>query len=189
LCRPSIDARSPSCQWGREQPPGLEKVPTPAPARRVAHAPMSVVECSRALAVICAPNVARCHARTRQRSLAKLVVLLTVLLGVHSRQKSAITSIRIELCSASSRLSLRSTLRASALTPPPRSSRLHLCDGRRSSSSFLTRPHFCVDLAHRQSYREDLIGAIGHPSAVSPDAERCGQRSQSQALSLQQPVV
>ena len=25
---------------------------------------------------------------------------------------------------------------------------------------------FCVDPAHRQSYREDLVGAIGHPSAV-----------------------
>ena len=57
LCRPLIGARSPSCQWGREQPPGLERVPTPAPARRVAHAPMSVPECSRVLAVICAPNV------------------------------------------------------------------------------------------------------------------------------------
>ena len=34
------------------------------------------------------------------------------------------------------------------------------------------RPHFCVDRTHQQSYREDLIDAIGHPSAVSPDAER-----------------
>ena len=46
------------------------------------------------------------------------------------------------------------------------------------------RPHFCVDPAHRQSYREDLVGAIAHPSAVPPDAERCSQRSQSKALSL-----
>jgi hypothetical protein len=57
LCRPLIGARSPSCQWGREQPPGLERVPTPAPARRVAHAPMSVPQCSRVLALICEPNV------------------------------------------------------------------------------------------------------------------------------------
>jgi hypothetical protein len=34
------------------------------------------------------------------------------------------------------------------------------------------QPHFCVDPSHRQSYREDLVDAIGHPSAVSPDAER-----------------
>jgi hypothetical protein len=34
------------------------------------------------------------------------------------------------------------------------------------------RPHFCVDRMHQQSYREDLIDAIGHHSAVSPDAER-----------------
>ena len=57
LCRPSIGARSPSCQWGREPPTVLDRVPTPAPARRVAHAPMSAPECSRVLAVICAPNV------------------------------------------------------------------------------------------------------------------------------------
>ena len=56
LCRPLLGARSPRCQWGREQPPGLDRVSTPTPARRVAHAPMSLPECSRILAVICAPN-------------------------------------------------------------------------------------------------------------------------------------
>jgi hypothetical protein len=34
------------------------------------------------------------------------------------------------------------------------------------------RPHFCVDRMHLQSYREGLVDAIGHPFAVSPDAER-----------------
>ena len=34
------------------------------------------------------------------------------------------------------------------------------------------RPHFCVDRMRQQSYREDLVDAIRHPSAVSPDAER-----------------
>jgi len=34
-------------------------------------------------------------------------------------------------------------------------------------------PHFCVDPARPQPYREDLVGAIAHPSAVPPDAERC----------------
>jgi hypothetical protein len=34
------------------------------------------------------------------------------------------------------------------------------------------RPYFSVAEAHRQSYREDLVDAVGHPSAVSPDAER-----------------
>jgi hypothetical protein len=34
------------------------------------------------------------------------------------------------------------------------------------------RPHFGVDRMRRQSYGEDLVDAIGHPSAVSPDAER-----------------
>ena len=45
------------------------------------------------------------------------------------------------------------------------------------------RPHFCVDPAHRQSYREDLIGAIAHSSAVLPDASAASQRSQSKAIS------
>jgi hypothetical protein len=45
------------------------------------------------------------------------------------------------------------------------------------------RPHFCVDPAHRRSYREDLVGATMHPSAVLPDAERCSQRSQGYAVS------
>lgn len=35
-----------------------------------------------------------------------------------------------------------------------------------------SRPHFCVDPARRQSYREDLVRALGCPSAVLPDAER-----------------
>jgi len=39
LCRPLLGARSPRCQWGREQPPGLDRVSTPTPGRRVAHAP------------------------------------------------------------------------------------------------------------------------------------------------------
>ena len=39
-------------------------------------------------------------------------------------------------------------------------------DGRRNSTSFL------VDRMRQQSYREDLVDAIRHPFAVSPDAER-----------------
>jgi hypothetical protein len=34
------------------------------------------------------------------------------------------------------------------------------------------RPHFGVDRMRQQSYREDLVGALTHPSAVPPDAER-----------------
>ena len=34
------------------------------------------------------------------------------------------------------------------------------------------RPHFGVDPMRLQSYREGLVDAIGHPSAVSPGAER-----------------
>ena len=42
LCRPLLAARSPRCQWGREQPPALDRVSTPTPVRRVAYAPMFV---------------------------------------------------------------------------------------------------------------------------------------------------
>jgi hypothetical protein len=45
------------------------------------------------------------------------------------------------------------------------------------------RPHFCVDRMRRQSYREDLVGAVAHPSAVPPDAERCRQRFPCDAVS------
>jgi hypothetical protein len=34
------------------------------------------------------------------------------------------------------------------------------------------RPHFGVDRRRQQSYREALVDAAGHPSAVSPGAER-----------------
>jgi hypothetical protein len=134
LRRPLIGARSPSCQWGREQPPGLERVPTPAPARRVAHAPMSGPECSRVLAVMRAEctRVVTCERAADPSRNAPYF-----LFHHYVRQNIGHHITRIELCSASSRLSLRSTLRATALTAPPRSSRSHLCDGRRSSSSFL----------------------------------------------------
>ena len=42
---------------------------------------------------------------------------------------------------------------------------------------------FGIDPRRPQPYREDLVGAIAHASAVRPDAERCSQRSQSKALS------
>ena len=52
------------------------------------------------------------------------------------------------------------------------------------------RPQFCVDPAHRQSYREDLVGAIAHPSAVPPDAERCKRTLSEQGYQhLQQSIV
>ncbi len=51
------------------------------------------------------------------------------------------------------------------------------------------RPHFCVDPARPQSYREDLVDAIGHPSAVSPDAERCKRTLSEQGYQrLQQSI-
>jgi len=45
------------------------------------------------------------------------------------------------------------------------------------------RPHFGVDQMRQQSYGEDLVDAIRHPSAVSPSAERRSRRSQSNAAS------
>jgi hypothetical protein len=51
------------------------------------------------------------------------------------------------------------------------------------------RPHFCVDPARPQSYREDLVGAIAHPSAVPPDAERCKRTLSEQGYQrLQQSI-
>jgi hypothetical protein len=39
LCRPLLMLAAPRRLGGREQPPGLDRVSTPTPARRVAHAP------------------------------------------------------------------------------------------------------------------------------------------------------
>jgi hypothetical protein len=75
--------------------------------------------------------------------------------------------ISVELCSTSSRLSLRSTLRAGGHDDA--------CAQLEGSTHVIAdeaRPHFGVDHMRRQSYREDLVDAIGHPSAVSPGAER-----------------
>jgi hypothetical protein len=75
--------------------------------------------------------------------------------------------IRVELCSTSSRLSLRSTPRAGGLDDA--------C-ARLEGSTYVmadeARPHFGVDRMRRQSYGEDLADATGHPSALSADAER-----------------
>jgi hypothetical protein len=86
---PSATRRSlPVLSVGREQPPGLDRVSTPTPARRVAHAPMSAPECSRVPAAICAPKV-----RVLSRANApQILAQRAVLLNDHSRQKSAITS-------------------------------------------------------------------------------------------------
>ena len=75
--------------------------------------------------------------------------------------------IRIELCSTSSRLSLRSTPAGFGLDAA--------CAQLESSTNVMAdeaRPQFYVDRMGQQSYCEDLVDAIGHPSAVSPDAER-----------------
>jgi hypothetical protein len=69
--------------------------------------------------------------------------------------------ISVELCSTSSRLSLRSTLQTFDLDDA--------CAQLDSSTSVMAdeaRPHVCVDRMRQQSYREDLVDAIGHPSAV-----------------------
>ena len=134
LCRPLIGARSPSCQSGREQPPGLERVPTPAPVRRVTHAPMSVPECPRVLAAICAPNV-----RVLSRANAP---------QIHRETRRTFS----RLCSPEHRPShdqdraVLGVVKALAALDPSRygldgacaqlEGRTY-CDGRRSSSSFL----------------------------------------------------
>jgi hypothetical protein len=62
--------------------------------------------------------------RERAADLSRNASYFSTYFSIVSRPKSAIVMIRMELCSASSRLSLHSTLRATALTPPPRSSKV-----------------------------------------------------------------
>jgi hypothetical protein len=88
----------PAANGGVSNPADSSAWPVPRSARRVAHAPMSVPECSRVPALICAPNVRVCHVRTRRRSLAKRAVLF----HDYVRQNVGHHMTRIELCSASS---------------------------------------------------------------------------------------
>ena len=45
------------------------------------------------------------------------------------------------------------------------------------------RPHFCVDPARPQSYREDLVGAIAPPPQSRQTRSAASERSQSKAIS------
>jgi hypothetical protein len=55
---------------------------------------------------------------------------------------------------------------------PSHDQRRAVLDGSTYVMADEARPHFCVDRMCQQSYREDLADATGHPSALSPDAER-----------------
>ena len=114
----------------------------------------------------------RWRVRTRCRSRAKCPELSVMVLGGIGHHM-----IRIELCSASSRLSLRSTLRASALTKPARSSKVALM-------RWPMKPvaSFRIDPSSRPAYVEDLVGAIAHPLRsrirrgalqLPPSGQRC----------------
>jgi hypothetical protein len=137
LCRPLPDARSPCCQWGVSNPPvwtGCRPRPRPG-GLLTPRGPCRDARGSRCdLRAECTRVVTQERAADSMRNALHFPTCFSTIILT---RKSAITTIRIELCSTSSRLSLRSTLRAAALTMPPRSSRSHLCDGRRSSSSFL----------------------------------------------------
>ena len=111
---------------GREQPPGSAAAAVPRPARRVAHAPVPVsqtaIETVSDLRAVCECVVSL---RTRRRSRTECTALST-LISVSVLGCVGHHMISVELCSTSSRLSLRSTLRASALTTPARSSKVAL---------------------------------------------------------------
>jgi hypothetical protein len=107
---------------GVSTPPDSAACPVPRPARRVAHAPMSTPECWGVLAVICAPNARvlslanapEIYCLTRTTSHRTSWRSLTREIGHHHDQDRAVLDVV--------RLSLRSTLWASALTTSARSS-------------------------------------------------------------------
>lgn len=153
-------------EWGREQPPDIWACPVPRPSRRVAHAPVpltqTAMETACDLRVVCGALFVACSSPIADGMHCTFdadPVPVLVCVGHHM--------ISVELCSTSSRLSLRSTLRASALTTSARSSEVAAM--RWPAKLGLI---FCVDRMRRQSYGEDLVDAVGHPSAASPDAER-----------------
>jgi hypothetical protein len=126
----------------------------------------STVLLSRILAAIRRPIAQVFYARTRRRFLPKRVVLLDDL----GRNRPSHDQDRAVL----------SVVKALAALDPAgcgldgASAQL---EGRTYVMAVEARPHFFVDPMRQRSYREDLVGALAHPSAVPPDAERCSQRS------------
>ena len=95
---------------GREQPPGFAPLAVSRPARRVAHAPVSVSQTAAETVVICAPFASALHVGTRRESRTERIALSTPILQPYSLDCTGHHMISVELCSASSRLSLRSPL-------------------------------------------------------------------------------
>ena len=136
-------------------PPGLDRVSTPSPARRVAYAPMSASEYSQVLAVICTPNArVSSRANTSQTPRKRLE-----LLDDHSRQ-------RVGHHHDQNRAVLDGVKALAALDPA--GCGLDGASAQLESRTYVmadeARPHFCVDAAHVRSYREDLVGASRTPS-------------------------
>jgi hypothetical protein len=172
---------------GREQPPGLERVPTPARPGGLLTPRCPCRNLLRVLAAICAPNarVLSCakapqiHCETRCNSHRTAWRSFSLETGHHDGQDRAVLGVVKALAAldpaggglddASAQLEGRTYVMAKG-----------------SSSSFL---HFGVDRSGGQSYREDLVGAIAHPSAVPPDAERCKRTLSEQGYQrLQQSI-
>ena len=116
--------------------------------------------------VICAPFARALSVRTRRRSRAKRTVLSTLILC---------SLLALRRPSHDQRRAVLDVVKALAALDPAGFGLDDACAQLESSTYVMAeeaRPHFCVDRTRQQSYREDLVGAIAHPSAVPPDAER-----------------
>ena len=173
LCRPQLGARGPRCHWGREQPPGLDRV-DPDPGPEGCSRPDVGAGMARGFSLRSARRCTRVVARELAADRCRNALCFSTIILVRT---SAISVNRIELCSAPSG---SRCARPAGYGLDGASAQL---EGRTYVMADEARPHFYVDQARRQSYREDLVGAIVHPSAVPLDSERCSHRSQSYAFS------
>ena len=152
---------------GREQPPGSAPTAVPRPARRVAHAP--VCRCRKPpskLRVICASF-----------SSAFFVAYSSQIAhGMHCTfDADFCLRTRLRRPSHGQRRAVLDVVKALAALDPAGFGLDDACAQLESSTYVMAeeaRPHFGVARMRQQSYGEDLVDAIGHPSAVSPDAER-----------------
>ena len=145
---------------GREQPPGFMPTAVPRPSRRVAHAPVSVsriiAKCSSDLRAVCACVVTCVHAADRTR----IALHFRHTFCESTRAASAITS----SASSCARSRQGSSLRSDPLCGP---AGLDDACAQLEGSTYVmaeeARCIFRIDPSSRQTYGEDLVGAITHP--------------------------
>jgi hypothetical protein len=160
LCRPLIGARRPSCQWGREQPPVWTGCrPRPRPGGLLT----PLCRCRKPLSkprVICASFASALFVAYSSQIPHGMQCTFDADFCLRTRMRRP---------SHDQRQAVLDVVKALAALDPAGFGLDDACAQLESSTYVMAeeaRPHLGVDQMRQQSYREDLVDAIGHPSAV-----------------------